>query len=297
MSEEMSQVGRVDQTTRPDQFIRLLDDASDLDCVKAAKHLSLALLKLEPGLRVLEVGCGTRDDTRALAEKVLPNGEVVAIDKSQAMIDEAKKRSKGQWTNIDFRVGDVTSLAFDSNSFDRCHTERTLIHLSDPQQAVQEMIRVLRSGGLLLAFEGDLDTNVLNSSETEVTRRILRFWCDSFQYPHVGRRLPALFKKGELLNIHVQPHTFIFDFNVTEQVLIAGTLERAIEAGVVTLDEAGRWLSDLKRARDSGTFFSLVQDFLSRDARRDRMTGWLISLSLRPKPGANPLQVAERMAN
>jgi len=262
MSEEMSKVGQVDEATRPDQSSRFLDNASDLDCVKAGKHKSMALLKLEAGQRVLEVGCGTGDDARALAEKVLPNGEVVAIDKSHAMIDEAKKRSKGHSSNIDFRVGDVTSPAFDSNSFDRCHTERTLIHISDPQQAVQEMIRVLRSGGLLLAFEGDLDTNVLDSSETEVIRRILRFWCDSFQCPHGGRRLPALFKKAGLLNIHVQPHTFIFDFEVTEQVLISGTLERAIQAGVVTSDEADRWVSDLKQRRDSGIFFFADTGFL-----------------------------------
>ncbi|GKS57666.1 hypothetical protein YTPLAS18_11930 [Nitrospira sp.] len=262
MSEEMSRFGKVDDATSPDRFIRFLDEASGLDSVQTAKQKSLALLKLEPGLRVLEVGCGTGDDTRRFAAHVLPHGEVVAIDKSLAMIDEAQQRVKGQHTNIEYKVGDVTSLAFDSNSFDRCHTERTLIHTSDAQRAVEEMVRVLRSHGLLVAFEGDLDTNVLDSSDTELTRKILRFWCDSFPNPHVGRRLPALFKRAGLQDIHIQPHTFIFDFNVTEQVLIAGTLERAVAAAVVTPDEAGRWVSDLKRVRDSGTFFFAGTGFL-----------------------------------
>lgn len=262
MSEEMSKFGQVDEATRPDQFIRFLDHASGLDCVQAGKHKSIALLKLEAGQRVLEVGCGTGDDARALAEQVLPSGEVVAIDKSQAMIHEARKRSQGQPTNIDFRVGDVMSLDCVSNSFDRCHAERTLIHLSDPQQAVHELVRVLRSGGRLVVFEGDLDTNVLESSEPDLTRRLLRFWCDSFQSPHVGRQLPALFKRAGLLDIDVQPHTFIFDFEVTEQVFISGTLERAIQAGVVTSDEADRWVSDLQQRRDSGIFFFAGTGFL-----------------------------------
>ena len=262
MSEEMSKFDQIDEAATPDEFIRFLDMASDIDWVKAGKQKSFALLKLKPGQRILEVGCGTGEDACTLAEQVQPGGEVVAIDKSQEMITEARKRAQRESLNIDFRVGDVTSLDFDSNSFDRCHIERALIHIPDPKKAIQEMIRVLRSGGLIVAFEGDLDTNVLDSSEPELTRKILRFWCDSFQSPHVGRRLPAMYKKAGLIEICVQPHTFIFDFNLTEQVLISGTLERAIKADVVTSNEADGWLSDLKQARDSGTFFFAGTGFI-----------------------------------
>lgn len=124
------------------------------------------------------------------------------------------------------------------------------------------MVRVLRSGGFLVAFEGDLDTNVLESSDPELTRTLLRFWSDSFQSPHVGRRLPALFMKAGLVDIKVQPHTFLFDFSVTEQIFIGGTLERAIHAGLLTSDQAQRWLADLKARGDSGTFFFAGTGFL-----------------------------------
>ncbi|GJL66716.1 MAG: hypothetical protein NPIRA05_16870 [Nitrospirales bacterium] len=262
MSEEMSRFNQVDEATNAGDFIRFLDMASGLNWVQAGKHKSLALLKLEPGQRILEVGFGTGDDALTFAEKVFPGGYVVAIDKSQEMVVEASKRTQGTTSSIDFRVGDVTALDFESNSFDRCHIERTLIHIPDPQNAIQEIIRVLRSGGLIVAFEGDLDTNILDSADTDLTRKILRFWCDSFQSPFIGRRLPALFKQAGLIEIIVQPHTFIFDFDLTEQVLIFGTLERAIEAGVVTSNEADRWLWDLKQARDSGTFFFAGTGFI-----------------------------------
>ncbi|MBT3256948.1 MAG: methyltransferase domain-containing protein [Deltaproteobacteria bacterium] len=262
MSEEMSKFNQVDKTATPDEFIRFLDMASGLDWVKAGKQKSFALLKLKPGQRILEVGCGTGEDARTLAEKVQPGGEVIAIDTSREMIAEARKRALRESLNIDFKVGNVTSLDFDSNSFDRCHIERTLIHNFDPRKALQEMIRVLRVGGLIVAFEGDLDSNILDSSEPKLTRKILRFWCDSFQSPHIGRQLPAMYKMAGLLEISVQPHTFIFDFSLTEQVLISGTIERAGEAGVVTSGEADRWLSDLKQARDSGTFFFAGTGFI-----------------------------------
>ena len=262
MSEEMSQFNQVDKAATPNEFIRFLDTTSDLGSVQLGKQNSFALLKLEPGQRILEVGCGTGDDARALAEKVQPDGQVVAIDSSQAMITEALRRAHEVSLNMEFRVGDVTSLDFDSNSFDRCHSERTLIHIPHPEKAIQEMVRVLRSGGLIVAFEGDLDTQVLDSSEPEVTRRILRFWRESFQNPSIGRQLLALYKKAGLIEISVQPHTFLFDFNTTEQVLISGTVERAIEVGVVTSGEADRWVSDLEQARDSGTFFCAGTGFI-----------------------------------
>ena len=262
MSEEMSKFDQVDEAGKADEFVRFLDDMSGLNWVEVGKQKTWALLDLVPGQRILEVGCGTGDDACTLAEKVSPGGEVVAIDSSQEMIAEARKRSQGATKNIDFRVGDVTLLDFESNSFDRCHSERTLVHVPDAQQAVQEMTRVLRSGGLLVTFEGDLETNVLDSTNPELTRSILRFWRESFQNPYVGRRLPALYKKAGLIDVNVQPHTFIFDFNTAEQVLISGTLERAIEAGILTSKEADLWLSDLKQARDSGTFFFAGTGFI-----------------------------------
>jgi ubiquinone/menaquinone biosynthesis C-methylase UbiE len=255
MSEEISKFNEVDDTALPDQFIHFLDTASDFEGVKEGKQKTLELLDLKPGQRILEVGCGTGEDTRMFAEKVYPGGEVVALDKSKEMITAAQRRTKEKSLSIEFRVCDITSLDFDAIFFDRGHVERGLIHMPDPKKAVLEMIRVLRKGGLIVAFEGDLETCVIDSSEPEITRKILRFWCDTFQSPTIGRKLPGIYKKAGLIDVVVKPHTYLFDFNLTEQVLISGTLDRAIEARVVTSHEADRWLSDLIQARDSGTFF------------------------------------------
>lgn len=255
MSEEISKFNEVDDTALPDQFIHFLDTASEFEGVKEGKQITLDLLDLKPGQRILEVCCGTGEDARMFAEKVFPGGEVVALDKSREMISEARIRSQGKSPNLNFKVGDVTTLDFESNFFDRCHIERGLIHLQNPKKAILEMIRVLRKGGMMVAFEGDLETCVIDSSEPEITRKILRFWCDNFQSPSIGRQLPGLYKKAGLIDVVVKPHTYLFDFNLTQQVLISGTLDRAIATGVVTSREADRWLSDLIEARDSDTFF------------------------------------------
>ena len=260
----MSKFNQVDDTALPEQFFRFLDRVSELNDVKEGKQKTLDLLDLRAGQRILEVGCGTGEDARKFAQYISPGGVVVAIDKSQEMIAEAKRRMEGEPLSIDFRVGEVTGLDFSSARFDRCHIERGLIHISDPKKTIQRMIQLLKKDGLIVAFEGDLETPVIDSSEPDINRRILRFWCNSFQSPSIGRQLPGIFKKAGLIDVGVRPHSYLFDFSLTEQVLISETLNRAIEAEAVTPEEADRWLSDLTMARDSGTFFYSGTGFIVR---------------------------------
>ena len=95
MSEGISKFNQVDEAALPEQFIRFLDRLSELNDVKEGKQKTLDLLDLRPGQRVLEVGCGTGEDARQFARHITPGGVVVAIDKSQEMIAEAKRRTLG----------------------------------------------------------------------------------------------------------------------------------------------------------------------------------------------------------
>src|SRR5579875_3033487 len=85
----------VDQTNDPDYFIRFLDEASADESFQAYKQHSFALLELQPGQHILEVGGGTGEDAQALAQRVAPGGRVVGVDGSQNMIDTARRRAAG----------------------------------------------------------------------------------------------------------------------------------------------------------------------------------------------------------
>ena len=64
------------------------------------------------------------------------------------------------------------NLAFDDASFDCARAERVLIHLRDARKGLEEMIRVVRSGGRVVVSELDLATVYFDSPLVELTRSI-----------------------------------------------------------------------------------------------------------------------------
>src|SRR5690348_15062672 len=88
-----SSFSNIDAATNPTEFVRFMDDANSMEFFRSAKERTYTLLALQAGNRVLDVGCGTGDDVRALARIVGPTGRVVGVDSSQTMIEAARRRA------------------------------------------------------------------------------------------------------------------------------------------------------------------------------------------------------------
>ncbi|KAF8305014.1 S-adenosyl-L-methionine-dependent methyltransferase [Clavulina sp. PMI_390] len=115
-------------------------------------------------LRLLDVGAGSGSISATLAQAIGPNGHVVGIDVNPEIIPraEAVAASYGLTSdNITFQVGDVYKLPFEDGSFDVVHCHQVLTHLTKPVDALKEMIRVTKVGGLVSAREGDVLTEVV----------------------------------------------------------------------------------------------------------------------------------------
>ena len=252
--EDLMNFNRIDDTRNPGEFIAFLDTASRNKGITAMKRRTYELLDAKPGRRILEVGCGTGDDARQIAKMIAPTGSMIAIDKSEAIISEARRRSRGKSDSIDFKVGDATNLDLESATFDACRIERTLIHIPEPTSAMNEIVRVLNIKGKLVAYEPDLETYVIDSSYRELTRRLLKYWYGQLQSGWVARHLPTLFKESGIADISIEPRAMIYGFDMVSQSFY-GTMERAAEAGVASVDEISDWFADLERAHNNGTFF------------------------------------------
>ncbi|MDF5732933.1 MAG: methyltransferase domain-containing protein, partial [Rhizonema sp. PD38] len=163
MSTSVTKLGNfanVDQSANPNYFIHYLDNVSSLEVVQAAKRQTYSLLEVCIGEHILDVGCGTGSDVRALAKIVGNTGLVVGVDFSETMIQEAQKRNQGLDLAIKYQQGDVYNLEFQDNTFDACRTDRLFHFLDNPTKALNEMLRITRPGGRIVISEPDWGTLV-----------------------------------------------------------------------------------------------------------------------------------------
>lgn len=110
--------------------------------------------RLEPGMRALDLCCGTGDLSLALAERVGSQGVVLGADFSEPMLDIARKKAVAAGTGqVSFQWADALDLPFGDGSFDAVTTAFGARNLADLDRGLTEMSRVLVPGGRLVILE------------------------------------------------------------------------------------------------------------------------------------------------
>lgn len=108
-------------------------------------HRLVADARLRSGLRALDLGSGTGYPALLAAQTVGANGSVVGIDLAEQMLAVAgRKAASLGLTNVAFRAGDVTTLPFETASFDAVTSRFCLMFLPEIPKAVAEAARVLK---------------------------------------------------------------------------------------------------------------------------------------------------------
>jgi len=111
-------------------------------------------MRLEPGMIVVEIGPGKGSYTKAVAEKVLPNGKVYAIDIQESVINRLKRRIKKEdISNIVPKIDDAFNLSFENKSVDRIFAIACLPEIPDPVKALKEFHRILKPSGIISLSE------------------------------------------------------------------------------------------------------------------------------------------------
>ena len=258
------QFGDVDKAPDPSRIVRYLDAATGSQTIQRLKRSSYELLEPKPGQRLLDVGCGTGDDVRALTAYVGTAGRVVGLDYSRTVLGEALKRSTRDHLPVGFCRGDSCRLPFPDGAFDGVRSERMLQHLREPFQAIREMVRVVKPGGRVVDFDPDWNLVAIDSDNLPLTRKIVTFRADRITSGAVGRKLFAFFRDAGLLDVVVVPMaTVLPSFAMAGPMLeLEASVERAQEAGVITSREASAWLEEMKERDATGRFFCGLASYM-----------------------------------
>jgi ubiquinone/menaquinone biosynthesis C-methylase UbiE len=213
------------------------------------------------GQHILDVGCGIGHSTLRLAPLVGAAGCIVGLDKSEPLIAEARRRAAGLSAPLTYQVGDAQHLDFPPHSFDVCRTERVLMYVDNPQQVLDEMLRVVRPGGTLAFFEFDYDGIVVDAPDQAFTRRLVRLVADSVPSPWIGRQLARLLRDRGVQAITVIPHMILTPYAMYHRV-VSGTIAQAVQAGQLPSAEVDTWWCALEQAEAADHFFAGFPGFL-----------------------------------
>ena len=133
----------------------LMNDLMSFGVHRLWKRFTIGMADLKPGQCVLDLAGGTGDLTRLMAPRVGREGLVVLSDINAAMLGNGRSQllDNGIAGNVDFAQANAEQLPFRDNSFDLVTMAFGLRNVTDKQQALDSIYRVLRPGGRLLVLE------------------------------------------------------------------------------------------------------------------------------------------------
>jgi len=124
----------------------------------AANSAAYLLPLLKPHMHILDIGCGPGTISVDLA-KLVPDGKVVGLEYAPDVLDQARAVAAEKGVqNIEFVTGDVHALEYPDATFDVVHAHQVLQHVGDPVQALREMRRVTKPGGIVAVRECDFSS-------------------------------------------------------------------------------------------------------------------------------------------
>jgi len=266
MAETRNLIGsfaNVDETDGKD-FLGRLDIMSSLDVFRDYKRQTVKLMKPERGARLADIGCGTGDDVRAMADIVGEDGHITGFDISETMIAEASKRHEASNTQLSFVRSDAENLDCADHRFDAVRADRVLLHVPNPRNAMREAVRVTKPGGRIVFSEPDMRSLWVTTQFTDVAESIFDGIARSTAQPVIARDLYHLLLDMELQDISLELRPLVYsDPDLSERVLNFSVVAQAmVDADRLSNEDMLKFLSDLRERKSSGRFLGGITLFI-----------------------------------
>lgn len=206
---------------------------------------------IEPGMRLLDFGCGPGTITVGLADRLGDDGYALGVDISEGLAEEWSKRLKESGaTNLEFRVDDIYNTELSSDQFDVVYGHQILQHLGDPVGALKSASGLAKPGGLVGVREVDWGTFAAWPDLQPL--RDFRDVYDAVAIrnggtPNAGRHmLEWMEAAGNLVDINITTSTWTFfeengknwwGEQWSQRILHSDIAAKALEYGIATQSE------------------------------------------------------------
>jgi SAM-dependent methyltransferase len=247
-------------------WLELLEDVFDPPSIERLDRIGV-----RAGWQVLEAGAGRGSIARWLADRVGPDGRVVAADIDTRWLAPVAR------ANLEVVRHDVVSDDFPADTFDLVHCRALLVHVLERERALRRMVRWLKPGGLLVAEEPWLDAGLL-SPDPIATAAVQALKAGA---PHMdgafARRLPAALRRAGLERIEAEGKLVFFRGGTKPasfygQVL-RGALKPLVESRRVVSAEVAQMLARFEDPDWSDCGWPRIAAWGWKPARVDRRAG------------------------
>lgn len=226
--------------------------------IAAPRLRSHQLLGIQPGATVLDVGCGTGIALREIAELVGPHGTVVGVDPSTAMLEQARERLGAVLAHVELVEGTATGTGLGDDRFDAVRTERVLMHVAEPVEALAELARVTRPAGRIVLVEPDHRRLALDTDTPQVWARFITAFSRMLPNISAGLRAPSDATTLGLRVALIEPLTYQFRSyaQFTEVFDLEVGRDAALGEGI-TPTEFDELLDEMSRRSHEGRFLAV----------------------------------------
>jgi demethylmenaquinone methyltransferase/2-methoxy-6-polyprenyl-1,4-benzoquinol methylase len=141
----------------------VMNDLMSFGVHRLWKRFTIDMSGVRPGNKVLDLAGGTGDLTKKFSKIVGPAGKVILADINSSMLEVGRERltNEGYVGNIEYVQANAQYLPFEDNTFDIITIAFGLRNVTDKDEALRSMFRVLKPGGRLLVLEFSHTNNPL----------------------------------------------------------------------------------------------------------------------------------------
>jgi SAM-dependent methyltransferase len=188
-------------------------------------------IAIREGSRVIEIGCGPRGCLGLLSRRVGATGQVVGVERSAEQVERARRFvSDTGLKNVDVLDADARNIPLPDETFDLATARLVLVNVPRPEEIVDEMIRLVRPGGVIALHEPDSTAQRCDPPLAAQTRllEVLNACAEQSGIDRsIGLRAPRMLREAGLVDVRVNPLVHVYPSGHGRRMLVLEFVENA----------------------------------------------------------------------